>query len=635
MFVRVLVTLAVSVGTTGIAAAASAGKAPSVTLDRSRYMGVAQIKPGMTGVGRTVLKGAELVEFQVTVVDVLWNWGPKQHAILIRCAGANLEHSGIIMGMSGSPVYLQDPEDGGKLKMIGAVAFGWRWNKDPVGGVTPIEQMLAAEGFADKGKTAAPEGGGGVAGGGWSDPVGTGPPAEPNRGLRSRYAMMGFTAPILVKTARPIRRGDRYEGLEPLMTPLLVSGASRSAMAYLQGRLEGSGLYPIQAGGAGGGNAPAPDKLVPGGSLVVPFLIGDVDMAAVGTVTEVVGDRVLGFGHSMMGEGPIEMPMATGRVHTPISSLAFSFKLASMGKLVGALLWDDEAGIWGVTGRKARMVPVDVSVTEPKGRRTYHYQALHHHRMTPWVIGSALMMSVMANRDLPREHTLRYTVSVDYEKLGRFAVDNVSSMGWLFGIRSDLTEPMSMLMDNQFGRARVKRVEMAISIEPKASTASMERVELPRSTFKPGETVEVAVRWRPYRAEPFVRRYAMTLPKDLPDGSYQLQVGSGRSRLTALRKDKPHLFRAESLDDMMSAVRLIGSVRTDQVYLRLGVQRGGVAVGKTEMPELPSFRRKVFDEAKLHAVQAYAEPIVVEHPVPFVVSGEKVFTIKVDRRADQ
>jgi hypothetical protein len=190
-------------------------------------------------------------------------------------------------------------------------------------------------------------------------------------------------------------------------------------------------------------------------------------------------------------------------------------------------------------------------------------------------------------------------------------------------------------MDNQFGRALVKRVEMAVSIEPKASTASMERVELPRSTFKPGETVTVAVRWRPYRAEPFVRRYAMTLPTDLPDGSYPLRIGSGRSQLTGLRTDKPHLFRTESMGEMMSAVRVIGSVRADRVYMRLGVKRGGLAVGKTELPELPSFRRKVFDEAKLHAVQPYAEPIVVEHPVPFVVSGEKQFTIKVDRRADQ
>jgi len=621
----------------GLTASASGGQAaPAVRLDRSRYMGVDQIKRGMTGIGRTVLKDAELSEFKATVVDVMRNWAPKQHVILVRCTGANLEHSGIIRGMSGSPIYLQDPLDGGKLKMIGAIAYGWRWNKDPIGGVQAIEQMLAVEGFRGKGKAAASKKTRTGRAGHGAGRIQTELPGKPNRDADSRYAMVGFTAPVLQKRSPTRHRTDRFGDLEPLMTPLMVGGGNRAAMAYLTEQLEGTRLAPVRVGAAGQGNGgAAPDKLVPGGSLVIPYLIGDIDMAGVGTVTEVVGNRILGFGHSMTSEGPVELPMATGRVHTAIPMLSASFKLASVGKLVGTLTGDEETGVCGVVGPVARMIPVKVAVHDPHGTHAYRYQAMHHREMTPWIIGAGLMMSVLAHRDLPEEHTIRHELSVEYEKLGRFAVANVSSMRSLWEVRSDLTEPMSMLMDNQFGRARVTGIETTVTVEAKASAMSMERVELIRSRFKPGETVEVAIRWRPYRAEPFVRRYTMQLPTDLPDGAYELQVGSGRSHLMGMRMEKPHLFRAESMADMMSAVRRIGSVRMDRVYMRLRIKRGGLAIGKTEMPELPSFRRQIFNEAKLRAVASYAEPIVVEHPVPFVVSGEQRFAITVDRRADQ
>lgn len=449
--------------------------------------------------------------------------------------------------------------------------------------------------------------------------------------------MLGYRAPVLDAATRRagMTERDAVGDLQPLMTPLMVTGAAPSAMAYVREQLAGTRFRPVQMGGRGRAAVRGPDKLVPGASLVVPFLIGDVDMAAVGTVTDVLGDRVLGFGHSMMAEGPIELPMATGWVHTPIAMLSSSFKLGSMGKLAGTLVQDQESGIMGIVGRKAPMIPVTVTVTESGQKRTYGYEALHHRRMTPWVIASGLMMSVLADKDLPQEHTLRYRMSVGYENLGRFALSNVSSMRTLFDIRSDLTEPMSMLMDNQFGRARVRRVDVSVSVEPRASVAEMERAELIRSEFKPGETVEVDVRWRPYRADPFVRRYTLTLPADVPDGTYTLSVGSDRSHLMALRTEKPHLFRTESMADMMAAFGRIGSVRADRVYMRLSVGRGGLAVDKTEMPELPSFRRRIFGQAELHAVAGYAEPILAVHPVPFVVSGVKTFTIKVDRRADQ
>jgi hypothetical protein len=606
-----------------------AGQTPRIQLDRSRYMGVDQIKPGMTGMGRTVLKGTELTPFKVTVVEVLRNFGPRQHAILVRCAGAGLEHSGIIAGMSGSPVYLEDPADGNKLKMIGAIAFGWTWNKDPVGGVQPIEQMLSVglPGTASTTQAAADDGGR------WRPPGA--PCATPSDGSTSRYQMAGLIPPPVPRPAASAGANGDPEGWQPLMTPLTVGSSNPAVLAYLREHCEGTGLVPVQGGGAGGTAANAPAGFEPGGSLVIPFLIGDVDMCAVGTVTEVIGNRVLGFGHSMMAEGPIELPMATGWIQSAIVLMPRSFKLGAMGRLVGTLTRDEETGVCGVSDRPARMIPVTVTIHGPDTDRTYHYQALHHRQMTPFVIGSSLLTSVLAHRDLPQEHTITYRLSVGYEKLGRLTVDNLSSMHGLAEVQSDLVEPMSLLMENPFGRARVSDVDMDVTIAAKATSATLERADLPRSRFEPGETIDVAVRWRPYRAQPFVRHYSMALPRDLPDGSYNLTLGSWMSQLAGLRMDKPHLFRVESMADILAATRRVAGLRTDRVYMRLEINRGGVAIDKTELPELPLFRRQIVDEARLHAVQAYAEPLVVEHPVSFVAGGEHRFPIQVSRRADQ
>jgi len=627
------VILAALVGWLHVAASILAGdteQAPRFRLDRSRYMGVDEVKRGMTGIGRTVLHGTELTEFKVSVVEVLRNWGPKQHAILVRCSGAGLEHSGIIAGMSGSPVYLEDPADGGKLKLIGAIAFGWLWNKDPIGGVQPIEHMLTLSGLEGQTGAVAPSEGGGSS----AALPGQEPASSLNPEAQSRYAMVGLHAPVGCATVRLRRKAEAADGLQPLSTPLVVGKTHPAVMDYLRERLDGTTFWPVQGGGAVGGGE-APETFTPGGSLVVPFLIGDVDMAAVGTVTEVIGNRVIGFGHSMMAEGPIELPMATGWIHTAITLMPRSFKLGAMGKLVGTLVHDEETGVWGISGKPARMIPMPVSVREPDRVRTYRYQAMHHRMMTPWIITAGLMASVFAHRDLPQEHTVTYTMSVGYRQLGRFSVENVSSMRGLSEIQSDLAEPMSLLMDNPFGRATVDSVDVGVTVAPKASLVTLERAEIAREHYKPGEEVDVAIRWRPYRAEPFVRHYALTLPSDLQDGAYPLTVGSWQTQLNGIRTEKPHLFRIESLADILAASTRVATIRSDRVYMRLEVRRGGIAIGKTELPELPGFRRQIIDEAKLRAVQAYAEPIVVQHPVPFVAMGEQRFTIQVSRRANQ
>src|SRR2546429_6021461 len=103
----------------------------------TNFFALKDIKPGMRGVGKTVFSGDRIEDFQVEILGVLENIGPKESLILGRLSGGPLGSTGVMQGMSGSPVYI----DG---KLIGAVAMAFPFSKEPVAGIRPIEAMVRA-----------------------------------------------------------------------------------------------------------------------------------------------------------------------------------------------------------------------------------------------------------------------------------------------------------------------------------------------------------------------------------------------------------------------------------------------------------------------------------------------------------
>jgi hypothetical protein len=366
-------------------------------------------------------------------------------------------------------------------------------------------------------------------------------------------------------------------------------------------------------------------------------MIGDIMMEGLGTCTDVIGDKVLGFGHSMFGQGSIELPLATGIVHTVIPSLARSVKIGAALETVGTLYGDENAGIFGIIGSSPAMIPMEVVVTDERGTETYNYQVVREDNFTPMLLMSGAAESVYAHNEPPEEHTIRYSVEVDFEGLGTFKSANFTSQRGMGGVAADLMMPTMAMMSSPFGKARVTRARAEVIIERGARAASFDEVILPRTVFKPGEKVEVRVRWMHYRQNPAYTNasYELELPTDLPDGEYELRVCSPRSHLMAWRMEKPHLFKADSLEEMLKAFNRLSGCPDNGVYLRLSLPRGGVAVDQTELPELPSYRRQILADSRRTDVRRYSEALAVRHDTPFAVSGERSFRITVSRRADQ
>ena len=342
-----------------------------------RHMHASEVRPGMTGYGLTVFHGSKIERFDVEVVSILKNFNPKCDVVLIRCKGDYLEHTGSIAGMSGSPIFLTDAA--GHDRMIGAFAYGWPLTKDPVAGVQPIEYMLqlpvakhsdannsgtspatlpSADAHLSPTKTRISQHAS------WSlQEAGMLPVAWQNgRGAHTNLSVKadGRSSPLLGDGAGP--------RIEPLATPLMTSGMSPRVFEQLAPRFREAGLIPLQAGI--GGSAPAgngDDKLAPGSVLAVPLLTGDMEMTAIGTVTEVIGNRVWGFGHPFNNEGPISLPMGSGVINGVIANLNTSFKLGSLTQTRGTLTTDGSVGVAGESGAGPAGVPIDIVVQPADG----------------------------------------------------------------------------------------------------------------------------------------------------------------------------------------------------------------------------------------------------------------------------
>ncbi len=407
-------------------------------------------------------------------------------------------------------------------------------------------------------------------------------------------------------------------------------------MEFFREALRGTGLVPVVSGSAPASTTRASAaRLEPGAVLSIPFITGDIEGAAIGTVTEIIGNKVLAFGHPLLAEGRVELPFATGLIHGVIPSLMRSTKVGSALQICGVLVGDESTGVFGYVGREARMVPLTVTVHEPGRDRAYSFRCLHHEMITPTTVGGAVLSSVLARADLPVHHTLRYTIEARFDDLGTYRAENLASLAGVGPARSDLSVPLSILMDNEFGRAKLRKADVDVVVEPVARAATIEQVELARDAIQPGEDLEVTVTWRRYRDERTVGRYTMKVPADLPEGTYEFSVCSWREHLGRWRVEKPHLFRYRSLPQMLNVVNRVAGVRRDRLFLRLKLPQGGVALQGEEMPELPSFRRQVVVDSKRTDVSTYTESIVAAVPLPFDASGARSFKIRIDKRADQ
>ncbi len=567
--------------------------------DSSRYISVDEVRPGMEAYCLTVYKGAKVEKFNMEVLSVVRNVRPGRDAIMVQGTDERFIHSGPVAGCSGSPVYI----DG---RLAGAMAFGWTFSKDPLYGVTPVEYMLR---------------------------VGNSPKRDKGTDLADGPGIaFDFSRPIdfseveeKISAALSSSRGN-FVGVNLLPCPLVASGIPERAFLGFENQLGSLGFMVVSGGGGGGGSIDMRDvKLEPGAALVVPLTSGDISLEAIGTVTEVRGNQVYAFGHSLLGYGDIDLPMATGQVHTVVSNVMRSFKFGSSIDIVGSLNVDESAAVRGTIGAEARMIPFSINVRRDDGRADKYECTMAENRLlTPLLLRIAILSAALSWSDLPPDNMIEYSGAIGLEGAEPVVFENVSTGVGLNEMVLESIGPVAILMNNPYRRVRLKSFDFDVRVSEKDVSSTIWSVLLSDSQVKPGETLEVEVVTELFQAQKQKYKLSLDVPEDTPAGNYQLMVCGGYDYEMFLRKAVPHRFMTENFDSLIIAMNNILSIRRDGLYCILVLQPGGVALERAELPELPGTKALVLNDAK-RAIMIQVFPSWIERSV-------RTGTIVVDRK---
>lgn len=476
-------------------------------------MPLSQIRKGMRGYGVTVFEGTRLDRFDVEILGVLNNIGPGQDLILAKVDSPVIQRAGVIAGMSGSPVYI----DG---KVIGALAYSWQFAKEPVAGITPIDQML---------KIAESGGAGGAALTAARMSAGDFLKAIADRKTEELFAKMQSG----MAGASP---ASTMSGAKPIAVPLSLSSFAPETITRFAPWLDSMGFVAVPSGSSSNGAAtPAPIQKTPfqpGDAVGAVLINGDFNVAATGTVTVVDGDQIYAFGHPFLDMGEVSFPMAKSEIITVMPSLASSFKFGNTGAIVGAFKQDRANGIMGTVGKSADMIPIDLTVDGSGPVKNYHVNIVRHSQLSPLILAMAAD-SVVANAQRAAGER---TVMLESEiKLKGFAQPIVLHEGWAGAqarqaIPAYLAIVAGYLMSNEFRPADIESVKLHLRHDDGLKIAKLleASIDTPaKGRIVPGDTVKVRTLLKPFRGEAFTETFDVKIPDNQPPGAAYLLVGSG------------------------------------------------------------------------------------------------------------
>lgn len=531
---------------------------------------VSQVRAGMKGHGLTVFSGTRIESFPITVLGVVKNYIGESDLILIRVDGGYpAKHEvGIVAGMSGSPIYI-----GGRL--VGAVAYGWAFSKEPIGGVTPIESMLRElPGLPSDAAT----------------------PLQPPPVSEARPLPVPIrTAAGLLTRVQVARRRDagaaRHPGalvLTPVPSLFQVSGFSERAFTALAGALRGLDIEPVRTiASAPPVRTPVP-AMAPGSAVGVELLTGDLEIAGTGTLTYIDGRRFLAFGHPLAQLGEVNLPLTAAYVQGVLPSYQAPFKFASQIGPIGALTTDRLWAVGGTFGPSAPMIPVTLRVSEPsQGHgRTYRLRAIQHRYLTSAVVAQAMMAGVNSTVPAGAEITARVHFRVKPRGRAPIEFDQIlSGTGIDAAISLQLADVLSQLTNNEYAPLALDGVEVDARLTPGRHTAAIERIYTTRNAYRRGERIDLHVVLRPYGGASFEQVVTVPVPPDMDKGQIALGVSGGNEAVSLRKRLGIGRPDATSLDQLLR--NLETQERGQQLVVRAVYPGKTAVVGGERFPFLP------------------------------------------------
>ncbi|WP_297248088.1 SpoIVB peptidase S55 domain-containing protein [uncultured Brachyspira sp.] len=496
---------------------------------------ISEIYEGMEGVGYTVIHGTNVEPFKVKVLSILKKRWHNSDAILIRCEGLNLDHSGTVAGMSGSPIYF----DG---KIAGALAFGWNYAKDPIAGVTPIEEMYKL--YED---------------------------------TNAKAPMLGFADD------------------NSLQTPLMFSGISSKAFNEYSSVFKKSGFYPMQAGGSVSDTNQA-SKFLFGDSVAIVLADGDISLAGIGTVSHTDDEKFLLFGHSMWSKGRIIAPVSRAYINHIVASVSSSFKLGyAYSNYLGYTVYDGAFGVSGVYGEVPEnvMVPVKVEIEDQTFlTRDFNFRVLNDPAYFSDILSMAIYSAVSSAAGENEEgvFSISYEIETDYFEEPYKVSNRILSYSSTDAFKDAIAQvisPVSFFIRNNFNRVGIKSVKLSIK-RTGLEYVFLNDITLVEPRAVAGETIHLRLGYTPYGKEKQYVDVPVRLPVNLKTDVYTIYAANEYIFNYAEQLFMPSKYEIRSLDDVQ---RIYGKSYDDSALkVWLYSSSRGVQIGKDLYPTLPSSR---------------------------------------------
>ena len=570
---------------------------------------LSQVQPGMKGVVYTIFTGDEIEKVDLVVLGVLHNAiGPKQDIILVQLLGEKVEHTGVVAGMSGSPVFFE-----GKLAGALSLKLGV-FTKEAIGGVTPIQNMLDVEN--------APE-----------------PPSKaslPISGAQPTNAGNNFSesrVPLPENFARQTTAGGG-QFLVPIETPLISTGLYPETIAQFSKQLSSWGMTMM----AGGTASPSAEdaQLKPGDMVGVELIRGDLSITPGCTVTTVDHGKILACGHPIFSFGNVSMPLARAHVVTTLASAMASTKIITTGATIGTLTEDRVTAIAGRLDDGPPMIPVDVTLVTSETQKQFHFEVIESPQLTPLLVAVATYNGIVGNTaygegstlQLDGEIVIKGHSTITLKEL--FAPTDVAVPGGFF-VATDVQGVFAQIYANPYEIPSVAGIHLRITALPERRVATIDDAWVEANEVRPGQTVAVKVQLRPYRGAAFVQEFPITIPMQTARGPLQLVISDAetvnRNVQSLTASSQGQLPGLEELIKLMNRAH-----QNDRLYATLLQPTPTLMVEDKVMPNAPASAINVLDQrqnpggARLVYQSTAGEWFVEMHQV---ISGERTLTITV------
>lgn len=571
---------------------------------QSAFMPLGQVQPGMKGTGKTVFAANQIEDFQVEILGVLENAGPKQSLILARLAGGPLASTGVLQGMSGSPVYI----DG---KLIGAVAMAFSYSKEPIAAIRPIEDLVRT------------------------------PPASAARTPRARASLHDTDLTRALEPAPSLLTGGAR--LTDIATPLSFGGFARSVVERFAPRLRALGFEPQQGLSGGGRLKPElgkPSSIQPGSMISIQLMSGDMSVGADGTVTYVEGNRVYAFGHRLLSIGSTELPFARSEVLALVPNLSTSFKISAPKEWMGVILDDRSTGISGELGRKARMTPVSISLTHhPKSgpaRReaSYQMEMVDDPLLSPLLLQMAVSSAVEATERIVGGATLTVQGEIQFlDGALPLRIRNSYSGDSSLSSRASLAAavPLSYALQNAFDQLKLKSIRLQIDAYDERRELQVAQLWTSRREVRPGEEVDVLFVLAGPNGFETNRKVTYRVPPGARPGLLYFTVADASTANTADYRQ----FLDTAPRSTSQLVEFLNGLRDNtRAYVRLWRPEPNYSVGGLNLPAPPPSVSQIL--ARLEppgaVIQSPQGSKVAEFEVDtggMVVSGSKTVVVEI------